>query len=385
MVNERLIPFGTTIFAEMTQLAEEQGAINLSQGFPDFEGPPAIIDAAEAALRSGQNQYARSRGHPELVRAIAAARKRHYGQAIDPLTEVVVTSGATEAIASSMLGLLNPGDEVVLFEPTYDSYAPCVAMAGGVARYVPLRFPDFGLDPELLEVAVTDRTRMIVLNSPHNPTGKVFDTGELEVIAALARDRDLIVLSDEVYEHLLFDGAEHVPIATLPGMRERTVTLSSTGKTFSYTGWKIGWATGPARLIDAVQAAHQFVTYAVATPLQAAMARAIDDFSGDYLDTFRREYAARRDYLVGVLREVGFTVAVPRGTYFVLASFAGLFEGDDREFARWLTTEHRVAAIPPSAFYLAHPEEGRGLVRFAFCKKMETLEAAAKRLRGIKR
>ena len=384
MINRRLIPFGTTIFAEMTKLAEERGAINLSQGFPDFEGPPGIVDAAVEALRSGRNQYARSRGQPELVTAIAAARKTHYGQEFDPMTEVVVTSGATEAIASSMLGLLNPGDEVVLFEPTYDSYAPCVAMAGAVARYVPLRFPDFRLDPERLAGAVTDRTRMIVLNSPHNPTGKVFDRPELDAIAALARDRDLVVLSDEVYEHLRFDGAEQVPIATLPDMHERTLSLSSTGKTFSYTGWKIGWATGPAPLIDAVQAAHQFLTYAVSTPLQTAMAHAIQDASEEYFVDFRREYAARRDYLVGVLREVGFKVAVPRGTYFVLASFEGLFEGDDREFARWLTTEHGVAAIPPSAFYPAHPEEGRSLVRFAFCKRIETLEHAAERLRRIR-
>ena len=384
MISDKLKPFGTTIFAEMTGLAIEHDAINLSQGFPDFEGPPAIVDAAVAALRSGDNQYARSRGHPSLVQAVAESRERLYGMSYDALTEVVVFSGATEAIASSMLGLLNPGDEVILFEPFYDSYPACAALAGAVPKFVTLRFPDFGLDLSELENAIGPRTRLIVLNSPHNPSGKVFSPDELAGIAACATRHDLIVLADEVYEHLTFDGAEHLPIASLPGMRERTLTISSTGKTFSFTGWKIGWATGPRPLIDAAQAAHQFVTYAVAPPLQVAMAHALTEFTGaDFLGNFRREYTERRDFLLSVLDAAGFQVAVPRGTYFVLADFTDLFDGDDRDFARWLTTEHGVAAIPPSAFYEVRPEEGRRLVRFAFCKRMETLRRAAERLGRI--
>lgn len=385
MISEKLRPFGTTIFAEMTGLAIEHQAINLSQGFPDFEGPPAIVDAAVAALRSGDNQYARSRGHPALISAIAKSRERLYGIAYDPLTEVLVTSGATEAIASSMLGLLNPGDEVILFEPFYDSYPACTALAGAVPKFVTLRFPDFALDLAELESAVGSKTRMIVLNTPHNPSGKVFTREELEGIAAVAGKHDLILLADEVYEHLTFDDAEHLPIATLPGMRERTLTLSSTGKTFSYTGWKIGWGTGPSNLIDAAQAAHQFLTYAVSTPLQVAMAHALTEFTGpEFLAEFRREYEERRSFLLRVLDSAGFVVSVPRGTYFVLADFTSLFDGDDREFSRWLTTEHGVAAIPPSAFYQDSIEEGRRLVRFAFCKRMETLQRAAERLSRIR-
>ncbi|MBI4881893.1 MAG: aminotransferase class I/II-fold pyridoxal phosphate-dependent enzyme [Planctomycetes bacterium] len=368
----------------MTQLAIEHGAINLSQGFPDFEGPPAIVEAAVNALRSGENQYARSRGRLDLVQAIAWARKRHHGLEYDPLTEVVVFSGATEGIASSLLGLLNARDEVILFEPFYDSYPACVALAGAVPRYVTLRFPDFALDERELRACVTKRTRMIVLNSPMNPTGKVFTRAELETIAALCREHDLIALTDEVYEHLVFDDALHVPLASLPGMRERTLSLSSTGKTYSFTGWKVGWATGPRALIDAAQAAHQFVTYATATPLQAAMAKALREHAEEYLKAFRAEYTRRRDFLVAALAQAGFTVTVPRGTYFVLAGFEKLFAGDDRAFARWLVKEHGVAAIPPSSFYAAAPEEGRRLARFAFCKKMETLERAAERLARIK-
>jgi N-succinyldiaminopimelate aminotransferase len=256
-------------------------------------------------------------------------------------------------------------------------------MAGATPRYVTLRFPDFALDPEALRAAISERTRLLVLNTPMNPTGKVFTRSELEEIAAVCREGDLIVLADEVYEHLTYDDAEHVPIASLPGMRERTLTLSSTGKTFSFTGWKIGWGTGPTDLVDAAQAAHQFVTYATATPLQVAMAHALTEFTGGYLDEFRADYTERRDFLVAALRDAGFRVRVPRGTYFVLADFTDLFDGDDRAFARWLIEEHGVAAIPPSAFYAENPEEGRSLVRFAFCKTMETLEHAASRLRGI--
>jgi len=383
VTSDKLLPFGTTIFAEMTSLADAHGAINLSQGFPDFEGPSSILDAAVAAIRSGDNQYARSRGHPKLVEAIARKQERHYGIALDPMTEVNVFSGATEGIAASFLGLLNPGDEVVLFEPFYDSYPACAALAGARARFCTLRFPDYALDVDALEAAITPRTRMVVLNSPHNPTGKVFSREELETVAHVAIEHDLVVLTDEVYEYLTFDEAEHVPLATLPGMRERTLTLSSTGKTFSLTGWKIGWATGPAPLVSAAQAAHQFLTFAVATPLQVAMSHALDACDDSFLATYRREYTERRDFLVTALRDAGFAVAVPKGTYFVLADFTALFDGDDRAFARHLIESCGVAAIPPSVFFEARPEVGKRLIRFAFCKRMETLEKAADRLRRL--
>jgi N-succinyldiaminopimelate aminotransferase len=379
-------PFGVTIFAEMSRLAEEHRAINLGQGFPDFDGPPAIIEAAIRAMRQGENQYARSRGHLKLVTAIAESRARLYGLRYDPLTEVIVFSGATEGIASSLLGLLDPGDEVILFEPFYDSYPACIALAGAVPRFLTLRFPDFTLDGDELRRQCTDRTRLIVLNTPHNPTGKVFSPAELETIAAVCRERNLLVMADEVYEHVTFDGAPHVPIATLEGMRERTLTISSTGQSFSLTGWKIGWATGPRHLVDAAQAAHQFVTYATATPLQVAMAEALTTLTdAEHLAAFRAEYDQRRRFLLSALEGAGFAVARPLGTYFIVADFTRLFEGDDRAFARWLIAEHGIACIPPSVFYAAHPEEGRRLARFAFCKRMETLRQAAERLERLRR
>jgi N-succinyldiaminopimelate aminotransferase len=380
VISDKLKPFGTTIFSEMTALALEHDAINLSQGFPDFEGPAEMLEAAVDALRSGDNQYARSQGHPKLVNAVARHQERHYGLTFDPMTEVTVFSGATEGIASSMLGLLNPGDEVILFEPFYDSYPACVALAGAVPRYCTLRFPDFALDVDELAGLFTDRTKLLLLNTPHNPTGKVFDENELEAIAALCKQHDVIVLTDEVYEHLVFDGAKHVPMASLPGMRERTLTLSSAGKTFSFTGWKIGWATGPAGLVAAAQAAHQFVTFATATPLQVAVAHALDNLGDDYYDGFIADYDEKRRFLIDTLTRAGLVPAPPRGTYFVLADFTPIHPGDDRAFVRTLIKEKKVAAIPPSVFYKANPEAGQKLVRFAFCKRMETLRAAAERL-----
>jgi N-succinyldiaminopimelate aminotransferase len=385
VIANKLAPFGTTIFAEMTALAQQHGAINLAQGFPDFEGPPEIVEAAVRALRSGDNQYARSRGHPELVRAIAGSYLRAYGLEYDPMEEVVVFSGATEGIAASLLGLLDPGDEVILLEPFYDSYPPGLALSGAVPRFLTLRFPRFELDPDDLWAMITPRTRMIVLNTPMNPIGKVFSRAELETVAELCREFDLLALTDEVYEHLVFDGAEHVPLASLPGMRERTLTLSSAGKTYSFTGWKIGWGVGPRELVEGAQAAHQFLTYAIATPLQRAVAFALTHHTTDYLAAFRAEYSARRDFLCSVLKEVGFRLTPPQGTYFILADFRRVFEGNDREFAYWLTKEHGVAALPPSSFYHSDREEPRRLTRFAFCKKMETLEAAAERLRRMAR
>jgi N-succinyldiaminopimelate aminotransferase len=384
MISEKLRPFGTTIFAEMTALAQKEGAINLAQGFPDFQGPEEIVEAAVGALRSGNNQYARSRGLPELVEAVAEAQERYYGLTYDPMEEVVIFSGATEGIAASLLGLLNPGDEVILFEPFYDSYPPGLALSRAVPRFLPLRFPDYTLDEDVLRALVTDRTRMIVLNTPMNPTGKVFTREELEIIARVCQDHDLLALTDEVYEHIVFDGARHIPLASIPGMRERTLTLSSAGKTYSFTGWKIGWATGPRALVDGAQAAHQFLTYAIPTPLQAAVAFALRNVHHDYLREFQAEYQARRDFLLPVLEEAGFQVVAPKGTYFIYAAFDDVCQGDDREFAYWLTREHGVAALPPSSFYQEAADEGRRLTRFAFCKRMETLEAAADRLRTIR-
>jgi N-succinyldiaminopimelate aminotransferase len=384
VITEKLVPFGTTVFAEMTALAVEHNAINLAQGFPDFEGPPEIVEAAVQALRSGGNQYARSRGHPPLTEAIAESQRRYYGLEYDSFDEVVVFNGATEGISASLLGLLNQGDEVILFEPFYDSYPPCLALAGAVPKYLTLRFPDFRLDEDALRSLITERTRMIVLNTPMNPTGKVFSEKELSIIAAVCQEHDLVALTDEVYEHLTFDEAKHTPLASIPGMRDRTLTLSSAGKTYSFTGWKIGWGTGPAKLVDGAQAAHQFLNYTIATPLQTAVAFALRNFAEDFIAEFKAEYLARRDFLVSALKDVGFRVAVPKGTYFILADFTPVFQGDDWEFARWLTTEHGVAAIPPSSFFQADASEGRRLARFAFCKRMETLEAAAERLLRIR-
>lgn len=386
MTAERLRPFGTSIFAEMTRLALQANAVNLSQGFPDFEGPAPIVEAAVEALRVGHNQYARSMGVPPLVQAIARHQRDCYGLHYDPMTEVTVFAGATEGIAASLLGLLNPGDEVIVFEPFYDSYPAILALDGAKARYYTLRFPDFALDLEQLEALFGPRTRAVLINTPHNPTGKVFSRAELQAIAQLCQRHDVVVVSDEVYEHLTYDGLEHVPMASIPGMRDRTLTLSSAGKTYSFTGWKIGWATGPAHLVAAAQAAHQFLTFASANPLQHAVAFALERYSGEFFGHLAREYQARRDFLVEALQEVGFEVAVPKGTYFILASFRRLFEGDDQAFARHLIERCGVAAIPPSVFYAQCPEQGASLVRFAFCKRQETLRRAVEGLRsGLRR
>jgi N-succinyldiaminopimelate aminotransferase len=384
VISKKLKPFGTTVFSEMTRLAIEHDAINLSQGFPDFDGPPDVIEAAIDALRAGHNQYARSMGHPLLVQAIADRQRRLYGLEWDPMREVVVFSGATEGIFSTMMGLLEPGDEVILFEPFYDSYPASAAMAGATAKYLTLSFPDFAIDFDRLRALFTPKTRLLVINTPQNPTGKVFSRAELEGIAALCIERDVLVMTDEVYEHLTYDGVEHVPMASIPGMRERTISISSSGKTFSFTGWKIGWATGPAPMISAAQAAHQFVTFATSTPMQIAIATAMKTHGAEFFDELRASYTRRRDFLIAALREAGFNPSTPKGAYFVLAEFAGVGSGDDVAFVRELVAKHRVAAIPPSAFYAAS-DEGKKLVRFAFCKKDETLQRAAERLRGLAR
>ncbi|MFQ5504545.1 MAG: aminotransferase class I/II-fold pyridoxal phosphate-dependent enzyme [Planctomycetota bacterium] len=370
----------------MTRAAIEHDAINLAQGFPDFEGPPEILDLAREAMAEGHNQYARSMGHPLLVESIARRYEEHYGLRFDPLTEVMVTSGATEALAASLLGLLEPGDEVLVLEPFYDSYPAVIAMALGSMQSLTLCYPGFHIDLEALSSRIGPATRMLLMNTPHNPCGRVFGRAELSGIAELCQQRDLIVVCDEVYEHLWFDEARHVPIATLPGMRERTLTLSSTGKTFSLTGWKIGWAVGPAKLVQAAAAAHQFLTFATATPLQVAMARALDRFRGEYLDAFRAAYLERRDLLSEILEEAGFSISRPEGTYFVIADYGSLSDEDDFSLAHRLIREHGVAACPTSSFYVSSGHGGteRKLLRFAFCKERATLEAARGRLKTLR-
>lgn len=380
----RIRGMGTTIFTEMSALAAHHHAVNLGQAFPDFAGFEIAKEAARAAIADDLNQYAPMTGQPALREAIAAHAARFYGMQVDPNAHITITAGATEAIFATLLGLVNPGDEVVLFEPFYDSYRPAVEMAGGTVRVVTLRPPTFAPDPDELRAAFSPRTKAIVVNTPHNPTGHVFTEAELRLIADLCHEYDAIAVTDEVYEHIVFDGYHHVRLATLPSMWERTITISSAGKTFSLTGWKIGWAIAPEHLTAAVRRTHQFITFAVATPLQEGIAAALREAEArGYYEHLVADYTARRDFLCTVLREVGLTVFEPQGTYFVLTDITPLGFDDDVAFCRFLTTEIGVAAIPPSAFYV-NKEEGRHLARFTFCKTWETLEAAAERLRRLR-
>ena len=378
---DRVAHFSTTIFSEMTSLANQHQAINLGQGFPDFAAPDFLKEAARAAIAADVNQYAPPWGRPRLRRAIAGKMARHYALSLDPDREVQVTHGATEAIFAGILGLINPGDEVILFEPTYDSYVPAVQLAGGVPRYYTLRPPAWTIEPETLAALFSPHTRLLVLNTPHNPTGKVFTLAELEMIARLCQEYNVLVLADEVYEYILFDGLAHTPVATLPGMFDRTVTVSSLGKTFSVTGWKVGWAVGPADLLQAMFRMRQFMTFCGAAPLQEAAAVALEMADGmGYYTELARQYQQKRDFLRAALAEVGLRPITPQGTYFVMARIDGLGFGDDVGFCRHLTTQTGVAAIPPSAFY-HRPGDGAHLARFAFCKADETLRQAAARLR----
>ncbi|MCH0539837.1 pyridoxal phosphate-dependent aminotransferase [Streptomyces sp. MUM 203J] len=385
-LNRRLAGFGTTIFAEMSALAAATGSINLGQGFPDTDGPEEIREAAVRALREGRgNQYPPGPGVPELRTAIAEHQRQRYGLAYDPDTEVLVTAGATEAIAASLLALVEPGDEVIALEPYYDSYAACIAMAGGTRVPVTLR-PDpaearFVLDLDELRAAVTDRTRLILLNTPHNPTGTVLTRDELAAVAALAVERDLLVVTDEVYEHLVFDGAAHIPVATFPGMRERTITISSAGKTFSFTGWKVGWATGSRDLVSAVRTTKQYLTYVSSGPFQYAIAEALR-LPDTYYDDLRADLRRKRDLLGDGLRAAGFEVYQPQGTYFITTDITPLGEKDAHAFCRTLPERCGVVAIPNSVFY-DDPDTGRTQVRFAFCKKDDILTEAATRLRRL--
>ncbi|MFE0355924.1 pyridoxal phosphate-dependent aminotransferase [Streptomyces nigra] len=384
LLNRRLAEFGTTIFAEMSALALSTGSINLGQGFPDTDGPEEVREAAVRALRDGRgNQYPPGPGVPELRAAVVAHQERRYGLAYDPDTEVLVTAGATEAIAAALLALVEPGDEVIALEPYYDSYAACIAMAGGTRVPVTLRPHDgaFRLDLDELRAAVTDRTRLLLLNTPHNPTGTVLTRAELAAIAELAVERDLLVVTDEVYEHLVFDDAEHIPLASFPGMRERTVTISSAGKTYSFTGWKVGWVTASPALVTAVRSAKQYLTYVSAGPFQYAVAEALS-LPDSYFAEFRADMLAKRNILAGGLEEAGFTVYRPAGTYFITADIRPLGETDGIAFCRTLPERAGVVAIPTAVFY-DHRDQGAPFVRFAFCKQAPVLQEAAARLKTL--
>lgn len=377
-----------TVFAEMSALAAELGAINLGQGAPDVDGPAHVSEAAVAAIRAGHNQYPPGGGTPELRRGVVVHQERHYGLRLDPDTEVLVTTGATEAIAATVLALTGPGDEVITLEPYYDSYAAVIAMAGATHVGVGLAPADgaFRLDAAALAAAFTARTRMILLNTPHNPTGTVLTRHELELVADLARRHDVLVVTDEVYEHLTYDGAVHVPIATLPGMAERTLTISSAGKTLSFTGWKIGWLTGPAELVDAVRAVKQFLTYVSGAPFQPAVAAALLDQDGrtrEYVSGLAASLARRRDLLCDGLVAAGLDVVVPQGTYFVLADGAAWGEPEGADLCRRLAHDVGVVAVPVSALCRAGSpvdERMRSWVRFTYVKRTEVLVEAARRL-----
>ncbi len=382
----RIQGFGSSIFSEMSRLAVQHGAVNLGQGFPDFAGPDFVKAAAHAAIDADLNQYAISHGVPRLRHAIAADWAARWGRDLDPDAEITVASGATEVLADAMLAFLDPGDEVVVFEPFYDAYLPTVAFAGATARPVTLRPPDWSFDPAELADAFGPRTRLLLLNTPHNPTGKVFSRAELAQIAACCIEHDVIAVTDEVYDRIVFPdtGAAHLPLATLPGMWERTLTVNSTGKTFSMTGWKIGYAVGPAPLNAALRAVHQFVTFATATPFQEAMAVALElAATNGYYDTLRVEYTARRDALAAALHAAGLATLPIGGSYFLLADIAPLGFADDAAFCRFLAAEIGVAAIPPSAFY-ADPARAPQLARFCFAKRPETIAAAAERLLALR-
>lgn len=381
MLARRLHGIPPTIFSQMSALAMRTGAVNLGQGFPDVDGPPSVIGRAVQALQEGANQYAPGLGVPALRQAIARHQQRHYGLELDPDTQVVVTTGCTEGIAAALLGLVDEGDEVAVLEPYYDSYVAMIQMAGGIRKPVTLRWPDFRLDADALRAAIGPRTRFLLLNTPHNPTGTVLSTEELRVVAEVAVEHDLVVITDEVYEHLTFDGHAHVPLATLPGMFERTLTLSSAGKSYSFTGWKVGWATGPTHLVEAVLAAKQWLTFTSGSPLQPAVALALDSE-----DTFpaklATDLAARRDLLCDGLRNIGLEVRVPEGTYFAISDISELGWDDGLAFCLGLPERAGVVAIPAQGFH-DDPEAGRHLVRWAFCKEASVIEEGLARLARV--
>ena len=377
----RMREFGTTIFAHMSALAVATGSVNLGQGFPDVDGPPELLEAAVAAIRSGRNQYPPGPGVPELLDAVAEHQRRFYGIELDPRAQVLITAGATEGIAATVLALCEAGDEVVTFEPYYDSYAATIALAGAVRRTVPLRFPDFAIDEAALRAAFSRRTRLVLLNSPHNPTGKVFTPAELQLVADLAREHGAWVVSDEVYEHITFDGVPHLPVSTLPGMADHTITISSAGKTFSATGWKVGWVSGPADAVRAVRGVKQFLTYVASGPFQPAVATALrlgDEVYADLASSLER----KRDLLCGALSAAGLPVSRPQGTYFVIADARSLAPAEGVDLCEALVERCQVATIPVAVFH-DDAQAARTLVRFAFCKRDDVLADAAARIASL--
>lgn len=381
----RVSSFGTTIFTEINNLARDHQAVNLGQGMPDFDGPREVIEAAAQALLSGEaNQYAPGPGIPALRQGVAHHAKAFYNMDIDPQDGVLVTPGATEAVFCSIMGLVDPGDEVIIIEPFFDSYPPGVIMANARPVYVPLHPPEWTFDPDELRAAFNDKTRAIVVNTPNNPTGRVFTRDELTLIADLCKEFDVLVISDEVYEHLIYDNARHIPIATLPDMFERTVTIGSAGKTFGMTGWKVGWVYGPPELVTGVWRSHQFTTFATNHPAQKAVAHAFT-MGSNYYEEYQALYTQKRDLMMQALDAAGLKSITPQGTYFVMADFSDVFDGDDVAFTKHLITDIGVACIPPSAFFSAdHRYLTKDHVRFAFCKSDDTLKAAADRMAKLR-
>ncbi|MEO8285605.1 MAG: methionine aminotransferase [Chloroflexota bacterium] len=379
---KRVHPIGESIFSEMSRLAVEHQAVNLSQGFPDFPTPDWLKEAAQEAIGRNINQYAMSQGSLRLRKAVARKAERLMGIAWDDTREITVTNGATEAIFDVIQALVNPGDEVIVFEPFYDSYVPSVEIAGGTARYITLQAPDWTFDRDRLAALFNDRTRAIIINTPHNPTGKVFTQEEMDFIASLCHKHEVLAITDEVYEHLVFDGNKHIYMASLPGMRDRTVTISSASKTFSVTGWKAGYVLAAPDLTEALRRVHQFVTFCSAAPLQEAVAIAIENAeTNSYYADLQRDYAARLEKLSGALERAGLRPIRPQGTFFIMSDIRGLGFADDVAFARYMATEVGVACIPPSAFY-SSSNEGTMLARWCFAKRDDTLAAAEERLLG---
>ena len=381
---DRLHNLQESVIRSITRYAFDKGAILLAQGFPDFDPPEEVLASAEQAMRSGRNQYGMTWGQPSLRKAIAQKSRRFYGQDVDPYRHVTVTCGVTEAVIAALLGIVNPGEKVVVLEPAHENYHAGIAFAGGIPIWVPLRPPDYRIDPDELERAFQQKPKAVLFNSPHNPSGRVFTEQELSIIRHLCVKYDVVAITDEIYEHLVFDGLRHIPIATYPGMRDRTITICGLGKTFAVTGWRVGYCIASAELTDALRKVHDFTTVCAPTPLQEAMAAAIGspDSYYQWLHTF---YASRRSRMLDILDKHGFKYAVPEGAYYVMADFRHLGRGDDdMSFAYWLIDEVGVATVPGSSFYASDPGLGRGLVRFAFPKKDETFDLVEKRFEKLR-
>lgn len=381
---DRLRNLQESVIRSVTRYAFDKGAVLLAQGFPDFDPPQEVLAAAENAMRNGRNQYGMTWGQPSLRKAIAEKSRRFYGQEVDPDKHVTVTCGVTEAVIAALLGIVNPGDKVVVLEPAHENYHAGIAFAGGIPIWVPLRPPHYRLDPEELERAFQQKPKAVLFNSPHNPSGRVFTDQELSLIRDLCVKHDVVAITDEIYEHLVFDGLRHIPIATYPGMQDRTITICGLGKTFAVTGWRVGYCIASADLTDALRKVHDFTTVCAPTPLQEAMATVIG-LPDSYYEWLKSFYASRRSRMLGILDKYGFKYAVPEGAYYVMADFRHLGRGDDDlAFSYWLIDEVGVATVPGSSFYASDPGLGRGLVRFAFPKKDETFEVVEKRFETLK-